>query len=42
MTATQTLPSPVQSAPGRSWSALAVLMIGTFMFVLEHKNDVDC
>src|SRR5215467_12145912 len=35
MTATQTLPSPVQTAGGRSWSALAVLMIGTFMFVLD-------
>jgi MFS family permease len=35
MTATRTLPSPVQSAGGRSWSALAVLMIGTFMFVLD-------
>src|ERR1700759_4201513 len=35
MTATRTLPSPVQTPPGRSWSALAVLMIGTFMFVLD-------
>ena len=35
MTATRTLPSPVQSAGGQSWSALAVLMIGTFMFVLD-------
>src|SRR6478736_2398051 len=35
MTATRTLPSPVQTASGRSWSALAVLMIGTFMFVLD-------
>ena len=35
MTATRTLPSPVESRPGRSWSALAVLMIGTFMFVLD-------
>jgi MFS family permease len=35
MTATRTLPSPVQTAGGRSWSALAVLMIGTFMFVLD-------
>src|SRR6476469_8539461 len=35
MTATRTLPSLVQSPPGRSWSALAVLMIGTFMFVLD-------
>ena len=35
MTATRTLPGPVQSPPGRSWSALAVLMIGTFMFVLD-------
>ena len=35
MTATRTLPSSVQSRPGRSWSALAVLMTGTFMFVLD-------
>src|SRR2546429_2995593 len=35
MTATRTLPSPVQTSGGRSWSALAVLMIGTFMFVLD-------
>src|SRR6201999_3108516 len=35
MTATRTLPSPVQTAGGRSWSALAVLMLGTFMFVLD-------
>jgi MFS family permease len=35
MTATRTLPSPVQSPPGRSWAPLAVLMIGTFMFVLD-------
>src|ERR1700760_2011619 len=35
MTATRTLPSSVQSPPGRPWSALAVLMIGTFMFVLD-------
>src|SRR5258707_3599764 len=35
MTATRTLPGPVQSPPGRSWSTLAVLMIGTFMFVLD-------
>src|SRR6266705_2970400 len=35
MTATRTLPSPVKSPPGRSWSALAVLMTGTFMFVLD-------
>src|ERR1700751_6352555 len=35
MTATRTLPSPVQTPPARSWSALAVLMIGTFMFVLD-------
>ncbi|HEU5391745.1 MAG TPA: MFS transporter [Streptosporangiaceae bacterium] len=35
MTATRTLPSSVQSPPGRSWSALAVLMTGTFMFVLD-------
>ena len=35
MTATRTLPSSVQSPPARSWSALAVLMTGTFMFVLD-------
>jgi EmrB/QacA subfamily drug resistance transporter len=35
MTATRTLPSSVQSPPGRSWSTLAVLMTGTFMFVLD-------
>src|SRR6201985_1272904 len=35
MTTTRTLPSPVQSPSGRPWSALAVLMIGTFMFVLD-------
>jgi MFS family permease len=35
MTATRTLPSSVQSPPGRSWSPLAVLMTGTFMFVLD-------
>src|SRR5579859_2912255 len=35
MTATRTLPSPVQSPPGRSWPVLAVLMTGTFMFVLD-------
>src|SRR5256884_8679675 len=35
MTATRTLPSPVQTAGGRSWSVLAVLMTGTFMFVLD-------
>jgi len=35
MTATRTLPSSVQSPPGQSWSALAVLMTGTFMFVLD-------
>jgi EmrB/QacA subfamily drug resistance transporter len=35
MTATRTLPSSVQSPPGRPWSVLAVLMIGTFMFVLD-------
>src|ERR1700757_5188066 len=35
MTATRTLPSPVQSAGGPSWAPLAVLMIGTFMFVLD-------
>ena len=35
MTATRTLPSSVQSPPGPSWSALIVLMAGTFMFVLD-------
>src|ERR1700748_2780427 len=35
MTAKRTLPSAGQSPPGRSWSALAGLMIGTFMFVLD-------
>jgi MFS family permease len=35
MTATRTLPSSVQSPPGRSWPVLAVLMTGTFMFVLD-------
>jgi EmrB/QacA subfamily drug resistance transporter len=35
MTATRTLPGPVQSPPGRSWPTLAVLMTGTFMFVLD-------
>src|SRR5579859_6400999 len=35
MTATRTLPSPVQTAGGRSWAPLAVLMTGTFMFVLD-------
>ncbi len=35
MTAIRTLPSSVQSPPGRSWAALAVLMTGTFMFVLD-------
>src|SRR5215470_9726457 len=35
MTATRTLPSPVRAASGPSWSALTVLMIGTFMFVLD-------
>ena len=30
------------SPPGRSWSALAVLMIGTFMFVLDTNNQMDC
>ncbi len=35
MTAIRTLPSSVQSPPGRPWSVLAVLMTGTFMFVLD-------
>src|SRR5436305_2661594 len=35
MTATRALPAPVQSPPGRPWSVLAVLMTGTFMFVLD-------
>ena len=35
MTATRTLPSPVRAPSGPSWSALAVLMFGTFMFVLD-------
>ncbi len=35
MTATRTLPSSVQSPAGRSASTLAVLMAGTFMFVLD-------
>src|SRR5947209_1037977 len=35
MTAARTLPSSVQSPPGRSWPTLAVLMTGTFMFVLD-------
>src|SRR5258708_38597579 len=35
MTATGTLRGSVQSPPGRPWSVLAVLMIGTFMFVLD-------
>jgi len=35
MTATRTLPSPVQAPSGRSWAPLTVLMFGTFMFVLD-------
>src|ERR1700759_2944418 len=35
MTTTRTLPSPVQSPSGRPWTALAVLGVGTFMFVLD-------
>jgi EmrB/QacA subfamily drug resistance transporter len=35
MTATRTLPSPVRAPSGPSWSALTVLMFGTFMFVLD-------
>jgi EmrB/QacA subfamily drug resistance transporter len=35
MTATRTLPSPVQARAARSWSTLTVLMFGTFMFVLD-------
>jgi hypothetical protein len=35
MTATRVLPSPVQALSERSWSALIVLMSGTFMFVLD-------
>ncbi len=35
MTATRTLPSSVQAPSGPSWSALTVLMFGTFMFVLD-------
>ena len=35
MTATRVLPSSVQAPSGRSWSALIVLMFGTFMFVLD-------
>jgi MFS family permease len=35
MTATRTLPSSVQAPSSPSWSALIVLMLGTFMFVLD-------
>ena len=35
MTATRVLPSSVQAPSGRSWSALIVLMFGTFMFILD-------
>src|SRR5215469_13873708 len=35
MTATRTLPSPVRAPSAPSWSALTVLMFGTFMFVLD-------
>ena len=35
MTATRTLPSSVQAPSSPSWSALIVLMFGTFMFVLD-------
>jgi EmrB/QacA subfamily drug resistance transporter len=35
MTATRILPSPVRAPAARSWSALTVLMLGTFMFVLD-------
>src|SRR5215469_3602635 len=35
MTATRTLPSPVRAPSSPSWSALTVLMFGTFMFVLD-------
>ena len=35
MTATRTLPRPVRAPSSPSWSALTVLMFGTFMFVLD-------
>src|SRR5215467_3311451 len=35
MTATRTPPGSVKAPPARSWPVLAVLMIGTFMFVLD-------
>ena len=35
MTATRTLPSSVKAPSSPSWSALTVLMFGTFMFVLD-------
>src|ERR1700751_1420241 len=35
MTATRTLPSPVQSAGGRARAPLGGLMVGTLMFVLD-------
>jgi EmrB/QacA subfamily drug resistance transporter len=35
MTVTRTLPSPVRAPSAPSWSALTVLMFGTFMFVLD-------
>jgi hypothetical protein len=35
MTATQALPSTVQAPARPSWAPLAVLMTGTFMFVLD-------
>jgi len=36
MTAIRTPESSVQSPSGTSWSVLAVLMAGTFMFVLDR------
>ncbi len=35
MTATRTLPSSVRAPSNPSWSTLIVLMLGTFMFVLD-------
>ena len=35
MTATDTLPGTVRAPAGPSWAPLAVLMTGTFMFVLD-------
>ncbi len=35
MTATRTLPSSVRAPSNPSWSTLVVLMLGTFMFVLD-------